>query len=176
MFTKCVNELLKVFLHHAEKSEDLGILQTAMFGLGCIAKRMDKASFAAIKEGVVQLCKGILQHPKANSEERGHLTDNTIGALGKIAMFQYQIGDKLSADILTTFLQLLPLKHDEEEGQAIHKLLMEQILGRNEFLCQKEFEGLLLTALKAIKAEDTEHPENEILDDKGRELMKQILG
>jgi len=175
MFVQCNNEFLKYFVNLAENSQNLDVVQTAIFGLGVIAKRMDRQSFSQLKTGVLNICSNILQNPNAKSEERALLTDNAIGALGKIALFQYQLNDKLSQDTMMQFLQMLPLKNDTEEAQTIHKLLLSQIASQNEFLCQNEMKGLLLDALNAIKAEDSNNPESEILDEQGRDLMRQIL-
>lgn len=175
MFMKCTNEMLKTYINFAESTQDLGVMQTAIFGLGVIAKRMDRQTFSQLKDGVINLCRGIIQNPAAKSEERALLTDNAIGAMGKIALFQYQMNDKFSQDLLMQFLQMLPLKNDVEEAQDVHKMLLSQILSHNEFLCQKEMEGLLINVLNAIKAEDSNNPESEILDQQGRDLLRQIL-
>jgi hypothetical protein len=53
-------------------------------------------------------------------------TESAIGALGRIISFQRQSAPAIITDIVvSSFLDKLPLKNEEEEAQKTHKMLFE---------------------------------------------------
>jgi hypothetical protein len=138
---------------------------------------MDRQSFSQFKSEVLEIIANLITAPDAYSDEKAYCTDNAIGALGKIALYQSESNDKLSEEILLKFLQLLPLKNDSEEAQTVHKMLLDEIMNKNNFLasCSQDVQNVLLTAINNIKSEDINNPELEILDDYGKQLINNIL-
>jgi hypothetical protein len=163
-------------LAHSE-SKKPSTQQSAIYGLGVFAKRMDKNTFSNIKNTVLGLISKVVTSNKNMDEAQADVFDNAVGALGKVALYQGTTGDKFSEDVLTNFLQFLPLKNDYEEGQAVHRMLLEEIINKNEFLANssQDAQNCIMETIKRIHNDDTSNPENEILSDKGRELMGMIL-
>ena len=174
---KAADEIIKYFINFCHEALNLDIVQSAVFGIGVIAKRMDQHSFSQYKNECLQIIASIITAPDAYSEEKAVCTDNAVGALGKIALYQSQTNDKVSEEVLLKFLQLLPLKNDSEEAQAVHKMLLTEIINKNAFLasCSQEVQGVLINAITNIKTQDINNPELEILDDQGKQLINSIL-
>jgi hypothetical protein len=104
--------------------QDLGLIQSAGYGLGAIAKRTAKGYFSYLPQ-TLQIIQAVLSQPDCRTDEdKVECTDNIIGALGKIVLFQFD-GQLINLTILKEFLNLLPLYSDSEEAQSIHKLLFE---------------------------------------------------
>ena len=63
------------------------------------------------------------------------LSDNSVSALVKIIMFQYDGGNVVKDELCSTILMhKLPLTHDFDEAQALHTLILEQIQAKNAVL------------------------------------------
>jgi hypothetical protein len=107
-------------------------------------------------------------------EDKVECTDNIIGALGKIVLFQYD-GQLVNLAVLKEFLNLLPLYSDSEEAQSIHKLLFEQILASNPVLSQAEIVGDVKTCVARIVRIAQEKQELELLDDEGKQKAQQVI-
>ena len=75
---------------------------------------------------------------------------------------------------MTKFLGLLPLKNEPEEAQNVHKMLLREILNKNEFLLKVVDGEGLKKMVGGIMAIESNNPELEILDDEGKQLLKQI--
>jgi len=104
--------------------EDRGLIQSAGYGLGSIAKRIPRGSFTHLPQ-TLQTFKGLLDDPTCRTdEEKAESTDNIIGALGKCMLFHYD-GQLLTLPAVKEYLSLLPLYTDSEEAQSVHKLLFE---------------------------------------------------
>ena len=160
-----------------QKTEDIDILQSAIHGLGVIASRYNKTDFKNIKTEILNIVSAILTHPEANSEERAITTETAIGTLGAIAIFQCDISDKASQEILMKFLQLVPLKHDSDQAQKTHYMILESIMNKNEMLTSNnaEIQVELLRVINDLKLIESNNPEIEILDNKGKLLLNQML-
>ena len=129
--------IMKTFLALSNNQTNLDILQSTVYGFGVIAKRMDQISYSAYKNEALGILSSIITASDAFSEEKAICTDNAIGALGKIAIYQGQANDNTSTQVLNKFLELLPLKNDSDEAQAIHRLLLEEIIGKNQYLLSR---------------------------------------
>jgi len=104
--------------------QDLGLIQSAGYGLGAIAKRTAKGYFSYLPQ-TLQIIQAILSQPDCRTDEdKVECTDNIIGALGKIVLFQFD-DQLINLTVLKEFLNLLPLYSDSEEAQSIHKLLFD---------------------------------------------------
>ena len=160
-----------------QKNEDMDVVQSAVYGLGVIASRYKKADFKHIKTEILNIISAIITHPEANSEDRIIATENAIGTLGTLAIFQGEAGDKISQEILMRFLQYLPLKHDSEQAQKTHYMVLENIINKNEMLTLNnvEIQNQLLKVVNDFKSIESNNPEIEILDDKGKLLLNQML-
>jgi len=177
VFNQAINEITPMFLELCQNSQDLDILQSAVYGLGVIAIRMNKNDFKAVKTQFATAISNIIMHPEAYGEKRAVCTECAVGALGRMAMYQGEAGDKMSQEILMKFLQLLPLKHEAEEAQYVHYMLLNGVSNKNEMLVMDnpEIQSMLLKVVNDIKTIESSNPEMEILDDKGKLMLNQIL-
>ena len=154
--------------------EDLSLVQSAGYGLGAIAKRAPKGHFSSLIP-TLQIIQTILSQPDCRTDEdKVESTDNIIGALGKIVLFQFD-GQLVNLAVLKEFLNLLPLYSDPDEAQAIHKLLFEQILASNPVLAQAEIVGDLKMCVGRIVRIANEKQELELLDDEGKVKAQQVI-
>lgn len=66
---------------------------------------------------------------------------------------------------------MLPITHDIDEAQDIHYIILKQAINKNEVLVK------FMDAAKGMFArmQAFEHPENDILGDENKELLKQVL-
>ena len=123
----------------------------------------------------LQIIQTILSQPDCRTDEdKVESTDNIIGALGKIVLFQFD-GQLVNLAVLKEFLNLLPLYSDPDEAQAIHKLLFEQILASNPVLAQAEIVGDLKMCVGRIVRIANEKQELELLDDEGKVKAQQVI-
>ena len=101
-------------------------------------------------------------------------TECAIGALGKLALYQNTNDVKIRSEIMGKFLSMLPLKNEPEEAQNVHRMLLKEIKNKNEFLLKVvDAEGLKKIVM-GIQSIENNNPELEILDDEGKDLLKQI--
>ena len=121
----------------SQKAPDNDVLQSAIWGLGAVAKRTPPSLFQPLVKPSLLAIDGILSHPEAFGEDKIDMTENCIGALGKVAI--YQTND-LAA--LKKFLQLMPLKNDMEEAQDINGWFLTLISQKNPKLLSQECQSL----------------------------------
>jgi len=177
MFNKAVGEATKKFLELSKKDDSIDIMHSAVYGLGVIAKRMDKSNFKSIQGDILQVISDIITANDAYSEDKASLTENAISSLGKVALYQSEKSDKFSEDLMLKFLQLLPLKNDFEEAQNVHRMLLQEVLNRNEALLSssQEVQKALVNAISSINKIHLDNPESEILDDESKTLITQVI-
>lgn len=101
-------------------------------------------------------------------------TECAVGALGKLALYQNTSDLKTRGEILRKFLAMLPLKNEPEEAQNIHRMLLKEILNKNQGLLNVVEGETLKKAVEGINFVESSNPELEILDDEGKQLLKQI--
>ena len=104
------------------------------------------------------------------------LRDNSISALTKCFLFQND-PSAISADLITELLSsMLPITNDLEEAQGIHELLLTQALAGNKNLADNQdlFKGLI-NRMKEYAEANQADPEKDILGEKGKALMGQVL-
>ncbi|TNV74745.1 hypothetical protein FGO68_gene4951 [Halteria grandinella] len=148
---------------------DMGLVQSAGYGLGAIAKRAPQGQCPGLGD-IVRVLKAIVDQPDSRTDEdKVECTDNIIGALGKCVLFQ-----NLGTAATKEFLNLLPLYSDSTEAQSIHKLLFEQIIAGNPVLTEVKAE--VVGCVQRIIRISNEKPELELLDDQGKEKAQVIAG
>jgi hypothetical protein len=104
------------------------------------------------------------------------LADNSISALVKIIMFQYDGGNVVKDELCSTILtHKLPLTHDFDEAQAIHTLILEQVQAKNAVLMKNQ--DAIKSLIEKIKqfVETHSDPEEDILGEDGKKLFQQVL-
>ena len=104
------------------------------------------------------------------------LADNSVSALVKIIMFQYDGGNVVKDELCSTILtHKLPLTHDFDEAQAIHTLILEQVQAKNAVLMKNQ--DAIKSLIDKIKqfAETHTDPEEDILGEDGKKLFQQVL-
>jgi hypothetical protein len=132
-FTQGAEQVLSSCLNFwTNIAKDTNSIHTSAFLVGVIAKRMDKNTFSKYLPTFAPKLLEIINHPENFSEERAELTDNAIGALGKICLFQLTMDNQDSSTIMNKFLSLMPIWHDNVEAQAINKMFLEEINKKNE--------------------------------------------
>lgn len=81
---------------------------------------------------------------------------------------------KTRGEIFRKFLGCLPLKNEPEEAQNVHRMVLKEILNKNEFLLKFADGDCLKKVVEGISCVESNNPELEILDDEGKQLIKQI--
>jgi len=106
------------------QDKDADLRQAAVYGLGIVAQA-SPASLAPHAADTVKAITALLQHPSAQEEENRGVTDNAVGALGKV-MF-YCGGSVDAAAVVPGWLQQLPLTKDRVEAKNMIVLLDKMI-------------------------------------------------
>jgi len=153
-------------------AKDINSQHTSAFLVGVIAKRMDKNTFKQYLPTVVPKLVEVINHADCFNEERAEFTDNAIGALGKICLFQLTMDNQESVDMMTKFLSMMPIHHDSVEAQAVNKMFLEQINSKNENMMKVE--ANLKDVLMKMNEFMRTKPELEILDDTGSSMLNSI--
>lgn len=154
--------------------DDSGLVQSAGYGLGAVAKRAPKGQCPHLVQ-ILQTLKALVDRPESRTnEDIAESTDNVIGALGKAVLFQYD-GAVIGVAALKEYLSLLPLFTDGEEAQAVHKLLFEQILTRNPVLANAEVSADVVQCVQRIVRLAQQKPELELLDDDGKAKAEAVV-
>ena len=92
-----------------------------------------------------------------------------------MALYQNTSDVKMRSEIMRKFLGMLPLKNEPEEAQNVHRMLLKEILNKNEFLLKVVDGEGVKKMIEGIKSIENNNPELEILDDEGKRLLKQIV-
>ena len=171
------SEIIPYLVGFCEKPIFQDLKETLLSGIGIIAKRIDKSLFKPIKNALVSVLSKVIDAPDAFNKKNASCTDVATTSLGKIALYQYELQDPQSEQIFIKFLKLLPLKDNYEETQACHRMLLEEIANKNEFLASQsqDLQNQLLKTIQILKKVDDTSPEDEILDDFSRKLINDIL-
>jgi len=155
-----------------DEIKEINTQHSCAFLTGVLAKKMDPQVFSTYLPTVVPKLLNIINNKDCWSEERAEFTDNAIGALGKICLFQLSMNNQESVQVMNQFLSLMPLHHDSEEAQAINKLFLEQINLKNPNLMEQG--GVVKDVLLRMNEFVRSKPELEILDDIGSNMLSQI--
>lgn len=83
--------------------------QSAIFGLGILAARLPRGSFALVEKTLIAIDAVIQKHPIGSSD----VADNAISTLAKVVLFQLPVE---SHDMANKMLANLPLKTDCDEA------------------------------------------------------------
>ena len=100
------------------------------------------------------------------------MADNSISTLAKIIIFQKD-GNLVTHNLTLNMLNALPLKTDTDEAQSAHTLILTHTLEKNASLMQHA--DALKNAILRIKQQSEENPEEDILGDKGKPLLQQVV-
>jgi hypothetical protein len=131
MITELNSKFLEIF-NSGEEVATTDVKQTLTTGFGIFAMHIPTANYGAIAPQILQALNSVISDSQAFEEDNVIATESAIGALGRIIMFQRQAAPALITDsVFSTFLDKLPLKHEEEEAQKTHKILFEQVLAGN---------------------------------------------
>jgi len=173
-----ISELNTKFLEIFNSGEDVAttdVKQTLTTGFGIFAMHIPSANYGAIAPQVLQALNSVISDPQAFEEDNVVATESALGALGRIIIFQRQSAPALITDaVIATFLDKLPLKHEEEEAQKTHKLLFEQILAGNINIMADATKAKVQEALLRIKQAATNQGQGEnlvIVCEEGKSLL-----
>ena len=121
---------------------------------GVCAEAANQAQIAMYLDQCVGSIQKIMTAPNAFEEDNVTATENAIGALGRIAVSH-------RADLYNDFVRYLPIKHDEEEARAVHKLFLKNLAAAAPDVSSKA-----VNELKALVASDVN-----VLDEEGKQLL-----
>lgn len=153
-------------------AKDINCQHTCAFLMGVLAKRVPADKFMQYLQVTVTRLLDIVNHPECYGEERADFTDNALGALGKICLYQLTMDHQDSVGLMDRFLGMMPLHHDSVEAQAVNKMFLEEISKKNKNLVP--FEAVIGGVLMRMNEFVRTKPELEILDDIGSNLLKQV--
>lgn len=144
------NMFYPIFIDLTSKYKDTNedIIQSIVYGYGIICKRISREDFAKVKEQVATMIVNLIQRPV--NEENELTFDNAIGALGKMVYYQLN-NDETGNKMALTFVKLLPLKNDLEEGKEVCKELFMQIAKENPIIVNQNCLNELKEAVKRIR-------------------------
>lgn len=142
----CLPVMMEAAMH-----EEAGIRQAAIYGIGqCAAKA--PAAFAPLCEEVLKRLRQQLARPDARSDENCSVTDNVVGAIGRIAQSLPNHPAVKPAELLALWLAQLPLKEDEVEARYIHRQLCELTKAGNPALLGAGQQNLPRVAQALVQA------------------------
>ena len=148
--------------------EDEAVLQTIVYGYGEIAHRLDVQTCNPILNILLEYVTKLIFRNNALDDDQADITDNAIGALGKIVYFQLKENRQLGKE----FLARLPLNHDMEESKSVSKLFFEQIIGENSAILNTDLIAEVKAAMERTQALNLER---RFLESEETELMVQAI-
>jgi hypothetical protein len=110
------------------------VLQNAVYGIGSMAKVLNKEAFKSLLPGSMEAIDHVISMKDTDEEEFLVVKENAYITLGVLAFFHTQ-----DAAHVKKFLELLPLK-GEDEAQEAHELLLDQLLAKNSALVTPEMQ------------------------------------
>jgi len=124
--------------------------QVCCYGLAQLAEHFPE-KFAAIATPAVDALLGLLQSCREDYEpgDEDHVLENTVSALGRIA--SKSPAGVQSAQVLSTWLENLPLQFDEEEAQFSHRLFCKLVSEKSPLLGAKDNTAQILRILSTLK-------------------------
>ncbi|KAL4480079.1 hypothetical protein ABPG74_020595 [Tetrahymena malaccensis] len=172
IFQRAYVDMTKKYLDYAKDYENNDIKQTAVFGLGVVAKRSTHAQFQQFYQDSVTILSALFVNPVFQQQEAACVFENILAALFKIAIFQTQ-DEVIRAEVLCKCLPRLPLKEDVIEAQNLHELLLKLLQENNAAVCgNANVKSLALEAVNRIKTHFAQNPESEILNQAGKALIQ----
>ncbi|KAL4509172.1 hypothetical protein ABPG72_018103 [Tetrahymena utriculariae] len=172
IFQRAYVDMTKKYLDYARDYENNDIKQTAVFGIGVVAKRSTHAQFQQFYQDSLTILSGLFINPAFQQQEVVCVFENILAALFKIAIFQVQ-DETVRAEILSKCLPRLPLKEDIIEAQNLHELLLKLLQENNPAVCiNSDVKNLALEAVNRIKTYFAQKPESEILNQAGKTLIQ----
>jgi hypothetical protein len=170
-----VAELNTKFLEIFNNTDSMDVKQTLSYGMGVFAMFIPTANYATtLLPPVFTALNSMISASDAFSEDNVVATESALGALSKVIYFQKD-GALITDSVVNTFLNHLPLKHEEEEAQKSHKLLFEQIMKNNTNVVNENTKANVMTAVNRIR-EAAANNENDLtlVDEEGMEMLKKL--
>jgi len=176
VFMKIYSQITQLYLSIFQKTESGDPQQSLIYGLGVVAQKTPKATFAPLLQASVNAGFQMVYHGDAFSDERKIATETAIGALVKFAVFQYD-NVVINDDAVRKILGFLPLVNEPEEAQNTHRILSEQIITQNPAIFGQANSNLpiIKQVLDKINQIATTQPELEILDEDATAKFKQAV-
>jgi len=109
-----------------------------------MAKYLDQSQFKSILSKSMAAIERVTSLPDAQDEDQLIITENAYISLGVIAMYQTH-----EPAHVKKFLELLPLKGDEESQEA-NALLLDQLLAKNVSLMSSDIQSVVKSTLGKI--------------------------
>lgn len=168
------DEVANSCLNHWTKTTDINIQQTCVFLMGVLCRKVPRNIMQKYLENTILQTMALISMPDAYSETRAECTDNAVGTLGKICLFQLTMDNQDSVVLMNKFLSHMPLHHDSTEAKIMNRMLLEQINAKNQNLMSSDLTNSLKDILLKMNEFIRLKPELEILDTEGGNLLNQI--
>ena len=153
------------------KTDNEDIIQSIVYGYGVICQKSTVNDFLKVKEKVATVLVNVIQRPLTEENEIAY--DNAVGAMGKLVYYQLT-DDETGLNMSGTFMKMLPLKHDLEEGKAVCKELFSQINKGNKMVMNEKVFPLMKEAIKRIKEFNDDNKFLEELEVTLREICSKL--
>lgn len=106
-------------------------------------------AFQPLREQCLVSIKAAIDYPmdaatkekKSKQKQFHHARDNAVAALGKVLKYQPGAAEE-SAQLISSWMSLLPLTHDMEEAQIQNEFLAEQLLKSPQAVVGANYERL----------------------------------
>lgn len=122
---------------------DPNVRQAAVYGIGCCAQFGAESFSPLVPDVLSKLCMKIREQDSRN-EENCFSTENAIGAVGKIAMFQAAALGNQQRDVIQFFVDCLPVTRDQIEARVTYSRLCEFIEKYDLIVCSKKSDSIFL--------------------------------
>jgi len=158
-------------LFTAVQGDDTNVQQSIAYLFGVIAHKISAEIYANYHEKILAVLQAMLSQEDAMSEDNANRTENAIGAYLKIGLFKVE-------SIVPHALSLLPLTHDAEEAQAIHKLFCKEVSAENRNMLGADNANMAAIKeayAKIVKAVQ-ENTDEELADAEGKALLESLQG
>ena len=131
------NYFLEVFLQFST-NEDIELRTAAIFGLGKLPERTPLEIFVGYRDRILAAVNQAYSIPIAQGmKEKNFMKhrDNCISVLGKMLTYQFtSLQQETIQQIITFWLDNLPLKNDKAEGHLNHLYLTEFATNNSQVL------------------------------------------
>lgn len=165
----------KVYIEYGQafQTTNEDIIQSFVFGLGEIAKKLTKADFAEVQNIITSGISAVMSRPV--TDENHCSFDNAVSSLGKLVYYQTDLTESGFA-LAGQFLDLLPLKFDIEESCSVALLLFDQIVISNPIIVNEPSLTKTKQAVQRINEFRKEEDLFEQAELKKLEQVNQLLG
>ena len=149
---------------------------TIAYGLGEFGYYIPPAQFAPFLPKAIELIKPVAYADDGFDEENLEKTENSMGALMKLA-YKHLDGTNVTKADMVHVLSHMPFTEDEPESKTTHRIFLEEVRNQNQHLMSPEVKPAVQQAVMAIKEHldnEGDNPEVQILTIESKGLLEQL--